>query len=75
MSIKKVRETLKAAPDGLTVAAITKVLHLGHANINTSLKKMPDVYIDRYIKAKAGPYKYAAVYMAVEVPENAPMPD
>lgn len=75
MSQKAVRETLRTAPDGKTLVELAKSLGLPNGSVLNSIEKMPDVYIDRWAPAKSGRWKYAAVYMAAEIPENAPMPD
>ena len=67
-----IRDLLLAAEDGLTVNEIAD--HFG-ATANTickTLKTVCGVYVDRWTKVSRG--QYAAVYMCVETPEDAPHP-
>ena len=68
----RLRQALRAAPDGLTASELMVELGLSTRTVQiySSLKGMPDVYIDRW----ATPYN-AAVYVAVEVPANCPRPE
>ena len=75
MSQPQIRAALRQAPDGLTVTEIAKEKRLKPQNVLTAVKAMPDVYVDRWIPAKKGCKQWTAIYIAVEVPENAPMPD
>ena len=70
-----IREVLKTAADGLTVAAVSRAVDKRPCNVLKALRSMPDVYVDRWAPAKAGPHAYAAVYMLAEIPEDAPYPD
>jgi hypothetical protein len=71
----EIRKILKAAADGLTVAAVSRAVDKRPCNVQKALRSMPDVYVDRWAPAKAGPHKYAAVYALAEIPEDAPYPD
>ena len=67
-----IRDLLLASEDGLTVNKIAD--HFG-ATANTickTLKTVCGVYVDRWTKVSRG--QYAAVYMCVETPEDAPHP-
>lgn len=67
-----IRDLLLASEDGLTVNEIAD--HFG-ATANTickTLKTVCGVYVDRWTKVSRG--QYAAVYMCVETPEDAPHP-
>jgi hypothetical protein len=75
MTQPEIRETLKAAPDGLTVATLSRAIDKRPCNVLKALRAMPDVYVDRWAPAKAGPHTYAAVYMLADIPEDAPYPD
>ena len=75
MSQKAIRAVLKANPDGLTATQISKLTNDHRGNVSRKLKTMPDAYIDRWTNAARQPKKFAPVYMTVDVPENAPMPD
>lgn len=75
MTQPEIRTTLKAAADGLTVATLSRAIAKRPCNVLKALRAMPDVYVDRWAPAKAGPHAYAAVYMLAEIPEDAPYPD
>ena len=67
-----IRDLLLASEDGLTVDDIAD--HFA-CNPNTLYNTMPavcGVYIDRWTGPNRG--QYTAVYMCVEIPENAPHP-
>lgn len=67
----EIRALLRSNPDGLTTAEICAALRLDDSAVRRTLPGMPDVYIDRWVKS-GGPL--AAVWCAVEVPENCPRP-
>ena len=75
MSQELFRSVLKANADGLTATQLAKLASKHRNNVTVALAAMPDVYIDRWVKATRGPYLHAPVYVAVQVPENAPRPD
>jgi len=75
MSTTEIRQVLKEAKDGLTVARISRVIAKRPCNVLKALRAMPDAYVDRWTPAKGGPHKYAAVYALAEIPEDAPYPD
>lgn len=66
------REILRKYPDGLTAPELARILDKPPADVRRSVNSMPDVYIDRWTAPKRG--QTAAVYVAVEVPENCPRP-
>ena len=68
---KRIRDTLAAAPDGMTAMELSLALDIGASQISRSLALMPDVYIDRWIK---GATKYAAVHCLAYVPDDCPHP-
>jgi hypothetical protein len=69
----QIRAILRSCADGMTVAQIAMALQLpGKEAVRRSLANMPDVYIDRWEGPRQG--QYAAVWCAVEVPENCPHP-
>lgn len=68
-----IRKLLLQKPDGLTIAQISEVTGFHRSNINTAIKGMPDVYIDRWVKRERGAYK--KVFCAVYVPDDCPHPD
>ena len=75
MSQEAIRKALRAAPDGMTATEIAKQIYKHRSNVNITVRTMPDVYIDRWVKAKHQPNTFAPVFIAVDVPENAPIPD
>lgn len=68
-----IRALLKRHPDGLTSAAIANLLDIperNRCNLPTTIKNMPDVYIDRWeITETTHP-----VYMLADIPEDMPRP-
>jgi len=67
-----IRDLLLASEDGLTVNQLADHFGATTKTICKTLKVVYGVYIDRWASAKRG--QYAAVYMCVETPENAPHP-
>ena len=67
-----VRETLRMNPDGLTASEIADKTNIDVENIRKALKQMPDCYIDRWLPSSQG--NLGAVWIAVNVPEDCPMP-
>ncbi|CAB4131324.1 hypothetical protein UFOVP133_64 [uncultured Caudovirales phage] len=68
-----IRELLLVSEDGLTVNQIAQAV--GDDNpksIQKTVKLIHGVYIDRWTVPKRG--QFAAVYMCVNVPNNAPHP-
>ena len=72
----KIREILRSSPNGRTAKQIHKELpEINRTQtIKSSLKKMPDVYIDRWILEPGCRGQYQAVYMAVIPPMDCPHP-
>ena len=64
----------KSYTDGLTVDALVLLINTHRSSINESLNKMPDAYIDRWVKPRQGPRRYTAVWCVVVPPENCPPP-
>ena len=73
-SYDKVREVLRANPDGLTAKEIAEMTHRTHAHMANTLKNMPDIYIDRWVRPNR-PGPWAAVWCIVNVPPNCPKPE
>lgn len=80
---QKIRKLLLASPDGLTLDQLAYKLGKRKTTLRSSINRMPDVYIDRYEDTsiideetgeKRGGTPWSPVYMAVEVPADAPMP-
>ena len=70
--INKVRETLRNNPDGLTVAQISELVQTDASHVHRIVHKMPDAYIDRWIKRGQ---RCTAVWCVVVPPENCPRPE
>ena len=75
MSQEAIRKVLRANSDGLSATEISKLIYKHRSNVAITVRTMPDVYIDRWVKAKHQPNTFAPVFIAVDVPENAPRPD
>lgn len=69
----RIRALLRDNPDGMTVAEMAHELEIGYQTLRLSVRSMPDTYIDRWVDN--GMRCWSAVYCAVPVPEDAPMPD
>lgn len=69
---KKIRTLLRSRPSGLTPIEIAELLEMHPANVRTSLRAMPDVYVDRWRLGKRG--QYEKVWVAAYVPEDCPHP-
>ena len=69
----KIRECLAKAPDGMSISELAMCTQISADSLPKSLKTCFGVYIDRY----EGPFRgqWRAVYMLVNVPENAPKPE
>jgi predicted transcriptional regulator len=68
----KIRELLLRSEDGLTVNEIAEHFGTTSATICKTLKTVCGSYIDRWTGPTRG--QYAAVYVCVKVPEDAPHP-
>jgi predicted transcriptional regulator len=69
---QKLRALLRTKPDGMTPYEIAAATGMHVANVRTSLRAMPDVYVDRWRAGKRG--QFEKVWMAVYVPEDCPHP-
>lgn len=69
---QKIRELLLQKRDGMSVEEITRHTNFDRANVNTAIKGMPDVYVDRWEPNGRGAYR--KVYVAVYVPDDCPHP-
>ena len=69
-----IRDLLRNNPDGMSVNQIKAVLTniSKHETVRKCLERMPDAYIDRWIKAKRG--QYEAIWCVVVPPPNCPYP-
>jgi len=69
---RAIRKLLLEHIDGLTKRQISEKLGFNLANINTAIKGMPDVYVDRWTMGLRG--QYQKVFCTVYVPEDCPHP-
>lgn len=69
---KKIRTLLRTKPSGMTPIEIATETGMHVANVRTSLRAMPDVYVDRWRLGKRG--QFEKVWVAVHVPEDCPHP-
>lgn len=71
-----IRALLREYPDGMTIAAIRQ--HIPGISsdevANKALRRMPDVYIDRWIKLRGARGQYSAIWCVVVPPPNCPYP-
>lgn len=79
---QQIRTLLLRSLDGLTLDQLAAKLGKRKNTLRSSVNRMPDVYIDRYVDTstdpttgeKRGGTAWTPVFMAVEVPADAPMP-
>jgi predicted transcriptional regulator len=69
---KKIRTLLRSKPSGLTPIEIAEITGIHPSNVRTSLRAMPDVYVDRWRMGKRG--QFEKVWVAVPVPDDCPHP-
>jgi len=67
-----IRDLLLDSEDGLTIKQIAEHFGAGTKTIQKTMKAIWGIYIDRWTVPKRG--QFAAVYMCIEIPENAPHP-
>ena len=68
-----IRDMLLASEDGMTINQIAEALgDPNRKSVQKTVKLVHGLYIDRYTVIKKG--TYAAVYVCVEIPEDAPHP-
>ena len=70
--IAQVRSILRQAEDGMTVSQLSHRTELDRPHLSRILNKMPDAYIDRWIKHTR---TYEAVWAVVVPPENCLKPN
>jgi hypothetical protein len=51
---KRIRALLRSRPQGMTPIELSELLDIHVSNVRTSLKAMPDTYVDRWRAAKRG---------------------
>jgi hypothetical protein len=69
---RAIRKLLLEHIDGLTKRQISEMLGFNVSNINTTIKAMPDVYVDRWTIGGRG--QYQKIFCIVYVPEDCPHP-
>lgn len=69
----KIRVCLTGSPDGMSIAELAQCTQIREDTLRNSIATCFGVYVDRY----DGPFRgqWRAIYVLVEVPENAPMPE
>ena len=70
---QSVRTLLRASPDGLDVGTIANNLEREPSSIRKRLAKMPDAYIDRWMRHGRNPP--IAIWCVIVPPDNCPRPD
>ena len=68
----RIRELLRANPDGMTVGAVAAALDIDYQTARLSIRSMPDTYVDHWIDN--GLNSWQAVYAMPELPPDEPMP-
>lgn len=74
--IPAIRALLRDHPEGLTAKEILTLLpHISKTTVvKSSLSKMPDAYIDRWVLKAGNRGQHEAVWMVVIPPPNCPHP-
>lgn len=67
-----IRAALAASEDGLTLLELSVVLEMNYKAVQKAVKNVYGIYIDRWTVPKRG--QFSAVYMCVEIPQDAPHP-
>lgn len=70
--INMVRELLRNNPEGFTVAQISELVGTDTTHVHKIVHKMPDAYIDRWIK---NGQRASAVWCVVVPPPHCPRPE
>lgn len=68
----KIRNLLISSSDGLTTSQIAKQIGSTYKSVQKTMNNIYGVYVDRWDIPKRG--QFAAVWMCVEVPPDAPHP-
>ena len=68
------RDYLRACADGRTVEQIAPVIGASARTTRKVLYRMPDVYIDRWLKEPGNRGQYQAVWCIVTPPPHCPYP-
>jgi len=70
---QQIRNMLLDSEDGMTIKQIAEALEDdNYKSVAKTIKLVHGLYIDRWTVPKRG--QYAAVYMCVEIPKDAPHP-
>jgi hypothetical protein len=67
------RALLRDNPDGMDVGTIANNLEREPSNIRKLLAKMPDAYIDRWVRLRGNPP--ISIWCVVVPPDNCPKPE
>jgi hypothetical protein len=67
------RTLLRANPDGLDVGTMANHLEREPSSIRKRLAKMPDAYIDRWVRRNGNPP--LSIWCVVVPPDNCPRPN
>lgn len=71
----RVREYLKANPDGARIGEMEAALGVTKGGLTQVIKRMPDVYIDRWVKGAGGHSGgWLAIWCLADIPEHCPHP-
>lgn len=75
----EITKLLTKHPDGLTRAEMAKIFKVDLERVSDAVRRMPNVYVDRWKATKKGfekaSYTWTPVYCLVSKPEDAPYPD
>jgi len=78
---QQISDLLAQHPDGLTRAEIEAALEMSNDGFGNAIKRMPNVYIDRWkakryrMPTKGFRMMWVAVYCLAEAPPDAPKPE
>jgi orotate phosphoribosyltransferase-like protein len=72
--VNEIRKYLRLEEDGATAGEIANEFHLKKNTVYSSLRRMPDVYIDRWTEA-GQQQPHEAIWCIVTPPENCPKPE
>ena len=72
---KRVREYLRANPEGATASQIGVALACDVTVVRNSLRSLPESYIDRWTQVPGKGRCYAAVWCVVVPPPDCPHPN
>jgi hypothetical protein len=67
-----IRVALTASEDGLTILELSVALDMSYKAVQKAVKNVYGIYIDRWAVPKRG--QFSAVFMCVEIPNDAPHP-